>query len=70
MDAMDLYTAAKQRMDKWDIAHCQSDLFLRKNSVSVKLMAQLDQRAGVREFVDDIDGDVWFRIHFAYPNTY
>ena len=62
----DIYAAAKRKMDKYDIAHWQSDLFLCKNAISIALISQFDQRACVREVVDDVDGDVWFEIFFAY----
>ena len=62
----DIYAAAKRKMDKSDIAHYQSDLFLRKNVISIALINQFNQRECVREFLDDVDGDVWFEIFFAY----
>lgn len=65
----DIYTAAKRKMDKYDIAHWRSDLFLRKNALSIALINRFDQRECVREFVDDIDGDVWFVIGFAYISS-
>ena len=62
----DIYTAAKEVMQKGDIAHWQSDLYLRKNSVSIGLVKHYEQRACVKEFVDPVDGDIWFEIGCAY----
>ena len=66
----DIYGVAVKRMDKYDIAHWQKDLFLRKNEVSVKIIGKYAQREGVGEFVDDVDGDVWFKVFFGYPEKY
>ena len=66
----DIYDVAVKHMDKWDIAHWQKDLFLRKNEVSEKIISKYAQREGVGEFVDDVDGDVWFKVFFGYPGKY
>lgn len=63
----DIYEVAVKYMDKWDVAHWQKDLFLRKNEVSAKIIGKYAQRDGVGEFVDDVDGDVWFKVFFGYP---
>lgn len=65
--AADIYAVATKRMDKWDIAHWQHDLFLRKNETSVKIIGKFVQRESVGEFVDEVDGDLWFRVYFGYP---
>ena len=65
--AADIYEVAVKRMDKYDIAHWQFDLFLRKNEISEKIISKYAQKEGVGEFVDDIDGDVWFKVFFGYP---
>ena len=65
--AADIYEVAVRRMDKYDIAHWQKDLFLRKNDVSVKIISKYAQKEGVGEFVDEVDGDVWFKVFFGYP---
>ena len=65
--AADIYEVAVKRMDKYDIAHWQFDLFLRKNETSEKIISKYAQREGVGEFVDDVDGDVWFKVFFGYP---
>ena len=65
--AANIYDVAVKYMDKYDIAHWQKDLFLRKNAVSAKIISKYAQRDGVGEFVDDVDGDVWFRVFFGYP---
>ena len=65
--AADIYEVAVKRMDKYDIAHWQKDLFLRKNDVSVKIIRKYAQKEGVGEFVDDVDCDGWFRVFFGYP---
>jgi hypothetical protein len=65
--AADIYEVAVKRMDKHDIAHWQFDLFLRKNETSEKIISKYAQREGVGEFVDDVDGDVWFKVFFGYP---
>ena len=66
----DIYTAATKFMDKWDIAHWQHDLFLRKNETSAKIISKFVQRESVGEFVDEVDGDVWFKVFFGYPGKY
>ena len=63
----DIYTAATKCMDKWDIAHWQFDLFLRKNETSIKIINKFIQKESVGEFVDEVDGDVWFKVFFGYP---
>jgi hypothetical protein len=66
MGTTDIYTLAKEQMKQEDIWHWQSDLYLRKNAISIALVRRYNQRACVTEFVDDIEGDVWFNIPFAY----
>lgn len=65
--AADIYEVAVKRMDRYDIAHWQFDLFLRKNETSEKIISKYAQKEGVGEFVDDVDGDVWFKVFFGYP---
>ena len=68
--AADIYEVAVKRMDKYDIAHWQFDLFLRKNETSIKIINKFVQRESVGEFVDEVDGDVWFKVFFGYPGRY
>ena len=68
--AADIYEVAVKHMDKYDIAHWQFDLFLRKNETSIKIINKFVQRESVGEFVDDVDGDVWFKVFFGYPGKY
>ena len=63
----DIYGVAVKRMDKYDIAHWQFDLFLRKNETSIKIINKFVQKESVGEFVDEVDGDVWFKVFFGYP---
>jgi hypothetical protein len=63
----DIYEVAVKHMDKYDIAHWRFDLFLRKNETSIKIINKFVQRESVGEFVDEVDGDVWFKVFFGYP---
>ena len=63
---VDIYQEAKAVMQPGDIYHCGSDLYLRKNKISVNLVDQFEQVASVGEFIDQVDGDVWLRIWYAY----
>lgn len=61
-----IYAAAVTQMHPEDIAHYESDLYLRKNPISMRLVEQFEHGACATEFVDPIDGDVWFNIALAY----
>lgn len=62
----DIYAMAKNEMKPCDIEHWQYNLYLRKNPVSTALVKRFDQREGVSEIVDDIDGDVWYVVGYEY----
>ena len=65
---MTLYEKAVAQMDAKDIDHWQSDLYLRKNSISNKLVAEYEYPRMVSMFRDNIDHELWYEISFAYHN--
>ena len=64
----DIFREAKEVMLPEDITHFGSHLYLRKNKLSARLIRQFDQRGCVREVLDQIDGDAWYVIWYAYPS--
>ena len=66
-----IYEKAKKLMDPKDIDHHASDLYLRVNDISKKLIADSGLSVGkglnVEIFKDQIDGDMWYDIFSAYP---
>ena len=63
---MTLYEKAVAQMDTKDIDHWQSDLYLRKNPISNKLVAEYEYPRMVSMFRDNIDHELWYEINFAY----
>lgn len=64
---VDIYSAALEVMKPGDIAHYGMDLYLRKNEAAIYLVNQFEQGASVREVEDQVDGDIWLMIWYAYP---
>ena len=62
----DIYERAVREMDAKDIAHWQSDLYLRRNAISEKLISEYKFKANVKQFRDQIDHVIWYDIPFAY----
>ena len=61
-----IYKKAVELMNGEEIAHHESDLYLKKNEVSTNLLSSYQFRYNVRTFVSNIDRTVWFDIPFAY----
>jgi hypothetical protein len=62
----DIYGLAKELMQESDISNWQSDLYLRKNSISDKLVNEYEFKQNVKTFKDNIDHVLWYDIPFAY----
>lgn len=71
---VNIYSAAVEQMKPKDIDHCNSDLYLRVNDISKKLVNEFKFKNLVTTFIDQIDGVLWYEIPFAYlpdyPNYY
>ena len=66
---MTLYEKALAALPPRDIAHHQSDLYLRISPESRKLVAEFKQEYGpaaVSTFLDALDRDMWYDIAFQY----
>lgn len=63
-----IYEEAVRLMNPCDIDHDSlgSDLYLRINSISRRLIELYDYRENVTKFLDQKNGDWWFDIPFAY----
>lgn len=65
---MDIYKEALEKMDSKDIDHWQSDLYLRKNSISEKIISEYEYKNQVKIFKDNIDHVAWYDVPFGYAN--
>ena len=63
---MNIYEQALKLMDSKDIDHHESDLYLRKNAISDKLVKEYDYLKQVTTFRDNIDHVMWYEIPCAY----
>lgn len=65
---MTIYELAVQKMDAKDIDHHSfgSDLYLRVNDISKKLVEEYEFKQNVKTFKDNIDHVLWYDIPFAY----
>lgn len=61
-----IYEKAQKEMRQDEISHHESDLYLKKNEVSEKLVKNYEFKNGVKMFVSQIDGMMWYDIPFAY----
>lgn len=67
-----LYELAVEQMESKDIDHYMSDLYLRKNEISDRLIKETGREVntgnvcGVKTFIDNIDHVTWYEIPFAY----
>ena len=66
----DIYRQALQKMAPDEIDHHESDLYLKKNEVSDKLISNYKFRNNVTIFRDQIDGVLWYEIPFAYHREF
>jgi hypothetical protein len=64
---MTIYVKAVQQMQAADIDHHESDLYLRKNENSTKLVNEYEFKQNVTTFRDNIDHVLWYEIPFQYP---
>lgn len=65
-----IYKQALMKMSEKDIDHYNSDLYLRVNSISKKLIQEYNFKENVETFVDEIDHELWYDIPFAYLPFY
>ncbi len=65
-----IYKQALMKMSEKDIDHYNSDLYLRVNSISKKLIQKYNFKENVETFVDEIDHELWYDIPFAYLPFY
>lgn len=66
----DIYHQALQKMAPDEIDHHESDLYLKKNEVSDKLISNYKFKNNVTIFRDQIDGVLWYDIPFAYHREF
>lgn len=62
----DILIQAQGQMLPQDIDHHASDLYLRKNAISDKLVAEYEYKSQVKTFSDNIDHVLWYEIPFAW----
>lgn len=65
-----IYKQALMKMSEKDIDHYNSDLYLKVNSISKKLIQEYNFKKNVETFVDEIDHELWYDIPFAYLPFY
>ena len=66
-----IYELAKQKMNSEDIDHHESDLYLKVNEVSKRLVNEYDFKNNVTTFISNIEPHVpWYDIPFAYAPYY
>lgn len=63
---MSIYEQAVATLPATDIDHHESDLYLRKTSLSTKLVDEYRFKQNVSTFRDGIENDIWYEIPFAY----
>lgn len=61
-----LYEQAVELMDKDEISHHESDLYLKVTPVSLPLIDKYEFGSKVTRFISQIDGGLWFEIPFAH----
>jgi len=61
-----IYRKALEQMKQDDISHHASDLYLRKNAISEKLVNEYQHKENVTTFIDQIDHVLWYDIPFQY----
>jgi hypothetical protein len=61
---MDIYKEAVEA--GCTIDHYQSDLYLKKDAVSQKLVESYEFKQSVTTFISQIDRELWYDIPFAY----
>ena len=61
-----IYKEALKLMQPNEISFWRSDLYLKRNEISVKLVANYEYKNSVEMFINQVDGQIWFDIPFAY----
>lgn len=61
---MGIHAKAKLLMKPEDIDTQESDLYLRVNAISRKLVGEYEYRNLVTTFIDNIDHELWYDIPF------
>lgn len=51
----------ENELDNWT-----TDLYVLKNDISTKWISQYKYKTNVTTFIDEIDGNIWYEIPFAY----
>ena len=65
-----IYQEAIKKMDKKDIDHYCSYLYLKVNKTSKSIINNYEFKDAVTTFIDDIDNEEWYDIPFGYMNEY
>lgn len=65
-----IYQEAIEKMDKKDIDHYCSNLYLKANEMSKKIINNYEFKDAVSTFIDDIDKEEWYDIPFGYMDEY
>ena len=65
-----IYQEAIEKMNKKDIDHYCSNLYLKVNEISKNIIDNYEFKAAVSTFIDDIDKEEWYDIPFGYMNEY
>lgn len=66
LNPSDLYDEATKVLKPEDIAHHESDLYLRKTPEAEALIKRLNNDAMLSTFKSNIDGDTWYDLPFCY----
>ena len=65
-----IYKQALELMQENEIDNHASDLYLKKNAISEKLVNDYEFKENVTTFIDEIDHVEWYEIPFAYENYF
>ena len=65
-----IYQEAIKKMDKKDIDHYCSNLYLKVNEISKNIIDNYEFKDAVSTFIDDIDKEEWYDIPFGYMDEY
>ena len=57
-----LYQMVIEQMDKKDIDYRESDLYIRKNNISTKLLRRYEFFENVTQFRDNIENTMWYEV--------
>lgn len=65
-----IYQEAIEKMNKKDIEHYCSDLYLKVNKTSKDIINNYEFKDAVSTFIDNIDKEEWYDIPFGYMDEY